>query len=288
MAEERILYRYFKLGRGVEALKKKQLYFSDVTCYNDPYELIPAADVSDFFCKIPSNPLAEIQQILKDEQGLAFLRAIEDKDGISGSAMAGVAMGGLISFTGTLALLGLYHLYKKLGEDDKEQKERLIDFAICYFPVLNSSKTCCFSEVADDLLLWAHYADSHKGIVIGFSSSLNYWPTDHWREVTYSNTRIKLPEKDTEINEYVWRMLTRKARCWQYEKEWRIISFRLKRDNHLIDFNPDSVKEIRIGLNVEEKARQRIIDCRNRYYPNATIYQAKRNKSEFKLDFEAI
>ena len=89
----------------------------------------------------------------------------------------------------------------------------------------------CFSAIPDSLLMWSHYCDGLRGIVIEFDTSneiiTKYWKTLHL--VNYSKKRFTIirkedgaisSEKDTAD------IVTTKSAEWAYENEYRYI-FRL-------------------------------------------------------------
>jgi hypothetical protein len=86
----------------------------------------------------------------------------------------------------------------------------------------------CFSEVPDQLLMWAHYADSHAGVCLEFDSEerpIPSWPKYAYRPVRYVDDRqIDLLNVDTESG--FLHLLTSKGRDWQYEREHRLISIK--------------------------------------------------------------
>lgn len=85
----------------------------------------------------------------------------------------------------------------------------------------------CLTEEPASLLMWAHYADDHKGAVIEFDARHAFFsrrrgPNDdfrHFREVTYTQQR---PEvflvESTAIDFFYF-----KSPEWEYEHEWRLI-----------------------------------------------------------------
>jgi hypothetical protein len=75
----------------------------------------------------------------------------------------------------------------------------------------------CFSEHKTDVLQWAHYADRHKGICLGFDVSGGQ---GKFGQVQYVTERITFPEKLDE--EFSWKLLSTKSKAWEYEKEWRV------------------------------------------------------------------
>lgn len=81
-------------------------------------------------------------------------------------------------------------------------------------------KVCSLSTILHHHLMWAHYADGYKGLVI--EVEIDECDFDY---VLYSNEAIKCEElkssNNIEIN--AKRVLTTKFKDWEYEKEARII-----------------------------------------------------------------
>lgn len=74
----------------------------------------------------------------------------------------------------------------------------------------------CFSESKADILQWAHYADHHRGICLGFDVSGD----GKFGQVKYVTERFAFPAKpDTAFS---WDLLSTKSKAWEYEKEWRV------------------------------------------------------------------
>jgi hypothetical protein len=75
----------------------------------------------------------------------------------------------------------------------------------------------CFSTTWKDPVLWAHYADKHGGICIGFELSSKFC-----KRVAYVPKRSSFPHKvtlnDTEIAQVI---LYTKFKNWEYEQEVR-------------------------------------------------------------------
>lgn len=81
------------------------------------------------------------------------------------------------------------------------------------------------SEVNDCQLMWAHYADSHRGFVIEFDPAHSFFTTRitpedelwHLHKVIYRN-----PRPHTTVAELDFRaILLTKHVSWRYEREWR-------------------------------------------------------------------
>jgi len=75
----------------------------------------------------------------------------------------------------------------------------------------------CFSEEKTDVLQWAHYADRHKGICLGFNVSGSQ---GKFGRVQYVTERFPFPEKPDVA--FSWKVLSTKSKVWEYEREWRV------------------------------------------------------------------
>ena len=95
--------------------------------------------------------------------------------------------------------------------------------------IRQSMGVSCFSESADSLIMWAHYANYHKGMCVeyelmGFNSNLKFTPVP----VIYQQKRpclqmIHFENSDKDATQFYINGLTTKSDVWSDEKEWRII-----------------------------------------------------------------
>jgi hypothetical protein len=115
----------------------------------------------------------------------------------------------------------------------------------------------CFSETWKEQLLWAHYANKHQGIALGFEI-----PKEKLLKVSYVSDEIRPKFKltdDAKENELKFLNLAKlKFQEWKYEKEHRLL-FQLKdciKENgmHFISFgNNLRIKEIVVGCRFNHK-----------------------------------
>ena len=90
-------------------------------------------------------------------------------------------------------------------------------------------KFCSFSERINSILMWAHYADSHKGFCIEYPSKS--FPETHFSSrflhpVIYSDELFDASEILKNLPDCNIRMNLAglyKARDWEHEKEWRLL-----------------------------------------------------------------
>lgn len=115
--------------------------------------------------------------------------------------------------------------------------------------VLEKVRISCFSEDNDSILLWSHYADSHKGICIGYKIDSEYIKKNnvHFEKVNYVN---KMNDKNSEIGfkSFLNRTFYIKNEVWDYENEYRMLGFDL--DDNVI--NAPEISSITFGINTSE------------------------------------
>ena len=150
----------------------------------------------------------------------------------------------------------------------KEKKYKSID----ELPLdLSGSRICSLSSDCNDVRLWAHYADSQRGIAIQIrfdDSNLNL------HEVRYSEA---FPEfegrniKNLDIND----ILTCKTNHWQYESEYRVI-------NHQEFYSiKDRISAVYLGPRVEDKRKDLIL----KIVPgNIPIFSTRINKEKIHIE----
>jgi hypothetical protein len=83
----------------------------------------------------------------------------------------------------------------------------------------------CFGECHDSLLMWAHYADSHKGLCL----QLKYFPEKRpegcaFEKVHYSTRYPRIDGAKTDDISTVKNLFFTKSVEWLYEKEWRLVA----------------------------------------------------------------
>lgn len=92
--------------------------------------------------------------------------------------------------------------------------------------VRESRGVACFSETYQDLLMWGHYAEGHRGICIEYQTDHDVFR--HALKVEYSERAIEVAhlkwrQTQESFNEVFLQIFTSKWKQWSYEKEWRLI-----------------------------------------------------------------
>jgi hypothetical protein len=162
----------------------------------------------------------------------------------------------------------------------------------------------CFSEEFDNIQMWSHYADYHKGVVM----KLKVAETEQEDDPLWSAKPVKyipkaLPMFTTAhideilgIKKFEFQGLFdmfayNKFDIWQKEKEWRI--FNLEDEPNAEKFNdyafhPNKIHSIIFGCRCSGKDIDEIIKLANASNVNITFIKAVQHSHEYKLIFETL
>lgn len=148
------------------------------------------------------------------------------------------------------------------------------------------------TEDKKNQLMWAHYANSHRGFVIGIEDTdplLTPNVNDvrlcgKLRPVKYSNS-IPIVEYDPGNVQLHIDVFYTKREDWSYEKEYRIIrmldtaDYIKENKYHLFKIQPQNVKEVIFGCNVEAEVVRAIKEKSLSKNPNIFLYKMAYNQS---------
>lgn len=158
------------------------------------------------------------------------------------------------------------------------------------------------SRVHDNLLMWAHYANSHKGFVLGLDDAHPFFHEEdgrgnksHPRNVVYTSVRALSEPSDPNFYE---KFLCQKSIEWAYEEEVRIFRAfgRSKAEFashppdkvHLFALPPECIKRVFIGANASPELRQKILHFIRKRRLKVEIYDSFISAERYELRFEKI
>lgn len=140
---------------------------------------------------------------------------------------------------------------------------------------VNNQPDVTDSEPVSNILMWSHYADSHRGMCLEYHFSnkfMNQTSDDavlHFRKVNYGPDAlsIKSEQMTTDIG------LLRKCNAWEYENEVRLISFAPNRKEDFIPIKLDDgsfVSRVFFGMNCPKRdidtVRSILTDGKTEFY----------------------
>ena len=151
------------------------------------------------------------------------------------------------------------------------------------------SGIACFSSRKDSILMWSHYAEFHKGVVIGYKTK----QLPELTPVRYSNKRYSVPIYQDKEPEWAKHLLATKFSDWAYEREWRCLvsANRLKTSDNgsflVLVHQPKMISCIYMGIRVDATLRT---ECEYfaKNHRACELYQASCHPTEFALEFNRV
>ncbi|MBF8457170.1 DUF2971 domain-containing protein [Kaistella sp. G5-32] len=179
---------------------------------------------------------------------------------------------------------GFNELIQEEGFIEKMYKEAQIE-------KVKGARVSCFSLINNNILMWLHYADKHKGICLEFDSDLTSHGFTNLAEEDVTEGEVGYAEYE-KINYLssnrifaVYKMLLCKSNTWSYEKEFRLIT--LNRKPELQKFKKSFLKSIYFGLNVTSSDIETFISlCSDYKYETLKFFKAE--KRNLTIEFEQI
>jgi len=140
-------------------------------------------------------------------------------------------------------------------------------------------RICSLSTTYDNALMWAHYADEHKGCCIELRV-----PDSTWKrlDVQYMSSMPKLSSGITH-DEAIETIFGTKSDFWSYENEVRYIKTvqTTKEGKPFKADLPIHISKIYLGIRVANDGRERIERIVKAIEPNIKVEKIKRNEIKF-------
>jgi hypothetical protein len=172
-----------------------------------------------------------------------------------------------------------------------EQELELINYHINKSSInfLKSIGVLCFckyeEETDDNILMWAHYADKHRGVCLKFDTDKDnlFFKPNELHEIYYSENYPIVKFQDIISMK---KAFNTKFKDWSYEKEYRLIKDGAEKT---YQYNSKCLAEVTFGCKVDDKQFIPIIELmKGQEYKDIKFRRALQNKTSYKLDYETI
>jgi len=279
------LYKYLHPDR-ISVLRDGMIRFSSPKVLNDPFELKPHVSAIATKQYLDAEIDRSLPKVLAEEYSNLPLQ-----------------------FRKRVSLQQFQTLAKTHFPTAKSRVEEFADRASSMVQQLMAQKfeemigVLCLTESPANLLMWAHYADSHQGFVVEFDSDAPFFdqrkgPDDefrHLRKVIYSDRRpsLILSESDT------FSPFLTKGPDWSYEAEWRMM-LPLFEANHVIGEGPTGVhlfeyprtviRAVILGCRMTEETKRGITNVLQTVdeLKNVQCYQTAIDEEHYRLQLSPV
>lgn len=230
------LFRFRTFNKDTfDAFRSGMIYAVTADKFNDPYDTLPRYDIEEIKKGVSAIMSCKTLEWLKDwfEKGNDFSEQF--KQYFSDEMIE--------AFRTKILSIENVKNYESRVEECKREIMSSIEI---FFPVISEtskkfSTTACFCEEVQNILMWSHYAGSHKGFALEYNfrpmlekpiKNVGLFPVIYreerldvssyigWAYLQIMGLRTKNPDTFASI-----KAILHKSSVWSYEKEWRLIDF---------------------------------------------------------------
>lgn len=210
------------------------------------------------------------------------------------------------------------HNYKKLSKSKRQKLRRKVRLDLAKSENVVSTEewlkdigVLCLTEKPTNKLMWAHYADCHKGVCFGFDSGASIFK--NFEKVSYAMVRpnIHYSARSNISDGDLKNVLFTKSCDWSYEEEWRGIRRTVREDEKryykslydrnelgedeivealiensgpgVYDFDISSIRRIYLGARIESINKELIVNRINRLGLKVKVFQLTLDMKHFVL-----
>jgi len=277
------IYKYREINENsIKNLQDDTVWLADPSNFNDPYD---SAHTADFNAMHKNDSAESLEKYFSDPRFSVDIDVETKKH--------------LLSQEQPFEALSEYFL-----KDEPEDKKLLIKSMIEKVTndryakltkensvgVSSSFKLCSFSEVYNSMLMWAHYADYHKGFCVEYNVSA--WEESSFKRrflypVIYSNSMFNATDyfsydnKNNDRNNlYLSQTALIKSKEWEYEKEWRLVF-----SNGVFETEKSypigTAKAVYLGAKIKSEKQDLLVNICNE--KNIKLYKMKTSHNTFNL-----
>lgn len=147
------------------------------------------------------------------------------------------------------------------------------------FGVLSLASMC------NNILMWSHYADSHKGYCIGLDSDILFeCCRAQIGKVHYANKFPFIPLFDESPNGLIGLTVT-KSKKWKYEREVRVVN---TSPRQTVKLPEEAFLRIVLGCRMPESHKKAIYALLANKFSKSKVFETQINNRQFQLDFLPI
>lgn len=192
--------------------------------------------------------------------------------------------------------------------------------------VLSTSAVHSGLHPRDNLYMWGHYANGHRGLAFEFDTQAlaravlkhhedkNGKPlleSDVWSAIEYTKTFSPITAEcvyefmkqenellegrvavrsPTQLDKYYGRMPKIKSDVWQSENEWRLMWHNDKTDEKVYKcpIDEDTITSIFLGLNFAVESGDEIVSAARHNFPAASIFRARKRLGDLAPEFREV
>jgi len=270
-----MLYKYLPSKR-VDVLENLKIRFSPLPSLNDPFEHLPLIEMGKAKEDLISEVIEGLDELWSNTDDIE--KTEENRK-----------------------LLEQTKIYLLHDIDEKTSAyavgQELMSLLGDNFGVLSLSRT------ETSLLMWSHYAEAGKGIVLGFNDEHIFFRQKDMNgnstrpiPVVYTTKRRRIVPGE---ERYYEKLLCEKPLEWAYEEEERVFGTFLSKEEAigkdeygqdvvLSGLPKETIRSVYLGYNVSKETEQRVYKAINRNEIGCNLYRSYLCQEEYRVKFELV
>lgn len=276
-----LLFRYFSKGLHVlQTIRELQLKLSKISEFNDPFECMYSLADEPTYEEALASLTYRVTAGLTLEMARPHFPGLEDAQ--IQERLLSTLPDAAKNFISNFSAIQAEHMRRREESYDKFMR------------------VCCFSdssaEMQSELLMWAHYADKHTGLRLGFGFPAGGLYPFKMVEIEYKDARLQLDLMHLQRNPEQFQAGLEKAQkrknpAWKYEKEHRLIastraaSLIWKDQMTFVAINPLWLRRLDFGAKFPPAERDSITELIKKRHPHIECFQATYHSKDFALRY---
>ncbi|MDW6019955.1 DUF2971 domain-containing protein [Vibrio plantisponsor] len=158
--------------------------------------------------------------------------------------------------------------------------------------MLGKLRICCYTTNKENLLFWAHYANSHKGFCIELDATT--LPVSYAYKVQYSE-EYPLAVYPLPRDRRAFRFSLIKSKAWEYEDEYRTVflptapaQVKLPHDGTSLHMPASTITNVYLGALISDEDKEILLEVIDKSEFNPVIWQASLSESSYNLNFTKL
>lgn len=291
----RPFYKYVAPATAMAILQNQSIRYSSPLLFNDPFDHQAGLHLDFDLAQFPRKVVSKLEHLARNPQipvrprsdamvrVIEFMRAKFKTHGFPRDAFLKEAL-------------------PAIAEGSRVVEATRSAFEAHWIQSLGANRTLCVAEENDNLLMWAHYAQDHTGVVLelwslpeednalSVAEPVIYasQPPSFFTEDAFLSYFCGV--SDLDISDLRRLVVYTKSEHWRYEKEWRVYYPEsdkpgLFEDNHM---RPSELSAVFFGCKADPSLIEQVSSLLAQHYPGASRWAAQRKAGAYALEFRQI
>jgi hypothetical protein len=292
----RSLFKFVTADTAVKVLTNKTLRWSSPDSFNDPFEFRSPFEFGFELEQLKEPFLRRASTLItqKDDPDLFEDNPVTD---VIRKARAHRLGAGDPANVQDLFRRGFPQYVDRLKQGFESDRNVWLEMKKTY-------RVLCLSAVRDNILMWSHYADEHKGAVLEFQPKIELGTemrgariVEYSKEVPVAVTLEQFllyitgqGAKPRPQDPFVKSVYT-KSSDWSYENEWRILSKEEQEERGPISyrpFHPQELAAIYFGCRMSDSDMESIRSAVSGWESHVSFFQMRVERIRYELTAEPV